>query len=213
MNSWAGGVYPGYGMLSDRAENEGTIVLEAQRGDRAAFGTLTKLYQKRAYAIAYGFVGNREDALELAQEAFVRAYRAMARFDTKMPFYPWLYRIVKNTCLNHLKKRRRRGETSLDGLMASGFDAVSPRPGPDRNAALGDLRAAIARALEKINVDHREIITLRHVHELSYREIAECLNIPQGTVMSRLHAARRSLRKALEASGTLDREAQVGPER
>lgn len=203
-------MYSKCGMENGIENNEGAIVLQAQRGDRAAFGELTKLYQRRAYAIAYGFVGNREDALELAQEAFVRAYRAMSRFDTRLPFYPWLYRIVKNTCLNHLKKRRRRGETSLDGLMESGFDAVSPGPGPERQAALGDLRVSIAVALEALNADHREIITLRHVHELSYREIAECLNIPQGTVMSRLHAARRSLRTALESSGVLDREG-VGP--
>lgn len=203
-------MYSKCGMENGMENNEGAIVLQAQRGDRAAFGELTKLYQRRAYAIAYGFVGNREDALELAQEAFVRAYRAMSRFDTRLPFYPWLYRIVKNTCLNHLKKRRRRGETSLDGLMESGFDAVSPGPGPERQAALGDLRVSIAVALEALNADHREIITLRHVHELSYREIAECLNIPQGTVMSRLHAARRSLRTALESSGVLDREG-VGP--
>lgn len=109
---------------------------------------MVKLYQRRAYAIAYGFVGNREDALEIAQEAFVKAYRAMSRFDT----------------------------------------------------GLGELRIQIAESMTCISDSHREILTLRHVHELSYNEIAECLDIPRGTVMSRLHGARRSLRQAMEAA-------------
>jgi RNA polymerase sigma-70 factor (ECF subfamily) len=184
-------------MMTETTFNEVAAILDAQQGDRAAFGSLVKAYQKRAYAIAYGFVGNREDALELAQESFVKAYRAISRFDTTMPFYPWLYRIVRNTCLNHIKKRKRRGESSLDGMMESGFDVSSGRDEPAREAALGDIREAVGNALSRLSDDHREIITLRHIHELSYVEIAECLDIPQGTVMSRLHAARRSLREKL----------------
>lgn len=184
--------------MSATTYDETAVVLQAQQGDRAAFGELVKMHQKRAYAIAYGFVGNREDALEMAQEAFARAYQAMDRFDTKMPFYPWLYRIVRNTCLNHIKKRRRRGETSLDGLMESGFDVASKVTAPDESAILADLRRDIVEALERVSDDHREIILLRHLHEHSYNEIAEFLEIPPGTVMSRLYAARRSLRTALE---------------
>ncbi len=181
-------------------EDEQTIILEAQRGDRAAFGELVKTYQKRAYAAAYGFVGNREDALELAQDSFVKAYRAMSRFDTSLPFYPWLYRIVKNTCLNHIKKRNRRGESSLERLGESGVQFSDNRKGADQSVTLGELRHDIAAALDFLSAEHREIITLRHVHEHSYSEIAECLGVPAGTVMSRLHAARRNLRKTLEAN-------------
>lgn len=133
-------------MTGGTTYDEAAVVVQARRGDRAAFGELVTQYQRRAYAIAYGFVGNREDALELAQEAFARAYKAMERFDTRMPFYPWFYRIVKNICLNHLKKRRRRGETSLDGLMESGFGLAAKGPGPPRNAALADLRKGILEA-------------------------------------------------------------------
>ncbi len=185
-------------MMSVTTYDEPALVLLAQQQDRAAFGELVKMYQKRAYAIAYGFVGNREDALEMAQEAFARAFKAMGRFDTKMPFYPWLYRIVRNTCLNHIKKRRRRGETSLDGLMESGFDVPAKVTAPDESAILAELSHSIAAALERVSDDHREIILLRHIHEYSYKEIAELLEIPPGTVMSRLYAARRSLRAALE---------------
>ena len=186
-------------MSTANDDREGALVKRAQQGDRAAFGALVKLYQKRAYAVAYTFVRNRDDALELAQESFVKAYKAMKRFDTDKPFYPWLYRIVKNTCLNHLKKRYRRSETSLDGMMAAGFDVAAKGTGPAGDAALADIRGAVGLGLDQLSVHHREIITLRHIHEQSYAEIAECLDIPQGTVMSRLHAARKALRKILDS--------------
>ena len=180
-------------------EEEISILIGAQQGDRAAFGKIVKTYQKKAYAIAYGFVGNREDALEMAQEAFAKAYKAIARFDTDLPFYPWLYRIVKNTCLNHIKKRKRRGETSLEGLMESGYDPPSPNHTPDRHAELADIQRSIVEGLGELSEGHREIITLRHLHELSYTEISDCLDIPKGTVMSRLYAARRRLRVVMES--------------
>lgn len=182
-----------------QALDETAVIRAARKGDRAAFGCLVKAYQRRAYAVAYSFVGNREDALELSQESFVRAYRAMDRFDTEMPFYPWLYRIIRNTCLNYIKKRRRRGETSLDQMMESGYDARATGRGPEGEAELNGLSQSIQDAMKELTDDQREILRLRHFLELSYAEIATCLDIPQGTVMSRLHAARKSLRKAIEA--------------
>ena len=187
-------------MMTLTTQEESVFVAQAQAGDPAAFGQLVEMYQKRAYAIAYGFVGNREDALEIAQEAFARAYKAMARFDTSLPFFPWLYRIVRNTSFNHLKKRKRRGETSLDNLMASGVDFATRGGGPAASARLGELRARINESMKQLTDPHREIIALRHVHELSYNEIAACLDIPRGTVMSRLHGARQSLRKVMETA-------------
>lgn len=184
-------------IMTQTVFDEQAAILGAQRGDRAAFSQLVKNYQQMAYATAYGFVGNREDALELAQDAFVKAYRAMDRFDTSMPFYPWLYRIVKNTCLNHIKKRRRRGETSFEGLREAGRQFASPKGAPDHSAGLGEIRSAVGRALDELQDDHREIIVLRHIHGLSYAQIADCLGVPKGTVMSRLHAARRRIRDLL----------------
>lgn len=178
--------------------DETAAVLAARNGDQVAFGSLVRAYQRRAYAAAYGYTGNRDDALELSQEAFVKAFRAMGRFDTAMPFYPWLHRIIRNTSLNYLKKQRRHGETSLENLMASGFDARTPDPDPRGNAELADLRAAIAGAMARLSSEQREILHLRHFMELSYQEIAQCLDIPPGTVMSRLHAARKSLRRVLK---------------
>lgn len=178
--------------------DESAIVTAARDGDQSAFGELVHQYQRRAYAVAYSVVGNREDSLELAQESFVRAYRAIDRFDTTKPFYPWLYRIVKNTCFNHLKKKKRRAETSLDKLMAAGYDAKDTARNPQDAAELGDLKRSVHAAMEKLTADQQEIIRLRHFLELSYSEIADCLDIPQGTVMSRLHSARKQLRRVIE---------------
>ncbi len=198
MNKTGGKVYSSNRAMDAATLDEAAVVLEARQGSREAFGALVKAYQRRAYAIAFTFVRNREDALELAQESFARAYKAMHRFDARRPFYPWLYRIIKNTCLNHLKRKRRHGEISLEGLQAAGYDPADDTIGPERAAALTDLQRAIAHAMERLRPEHREILMLRHFEELSYAEIAACLDIPEGTVMSRLHAARRSLRMELE---------------
>ncbi|MBI2425128.1 MAG: sigma-70 family RNA polymerase sigma factor [Candidatus Hydrogenedentes bacterium] len=187
-------------MLEAATIDERDLLTAAREGDRAAFGALVKAYQRRAYAIAYGFVGNREDALELAQDAFARAYQAMPRFDTSMPFYPWLYRIIKNSSLNFLKKRKRRGESSLDSMMESGFDAIDAQRTPDAQVELDDVQFAVRAALTKLSPEQREIIRLRHFLEMSYGEIAEALAIPQGTVMSRLHGARKRLKSIIEES-------------
>ncbi len=180
------------------AFNERAAIEAARNGDRAAFGGLVRAYQRRAYAAAYSFVSNRDDALDLSQDAFARAFRAMPRFDTEMPFYPWLYRIIKNLCLNHLKKKRRHGETSLDAMMDHGYDPRDRGKNPVCHAELGDLKQAIREAMAGLSTDHQEILRLRHFRELSYAEIAEQLAIPQGTVMSRLHGARKALRKNIE---------------
>lgn len=188
-------------MTDGTTYDEAAVLAAAREGDKAAFSTLVRQYQRRAYGVAYHFLGNREDALEVAQEAFIRAYRAMDRFDTRMPFYPWLYRIVKNTSLNRIKKKKRRGESSLDSLMEVGYDIADPGRDPQDLAAAGDVDDAIAACMMLLSEDHREILRLRHMLELSYTEIAAHLGIPKGTVMSRLHGARKHLRLKLEEAG------------
>ncbi len=184
------------------APDDTEFIVQARQGDRAAFGELVKRYQRRAYAVAYSLVGNRDDAMEIAQDSFVKAYRAMGRFDSELPFYPWLYRIIRNTCLNHIKKRSRRGESSLDGMMEQGTDFASANRGPSETAGVDELRVRLARCMRALSESHREILSLRHVEELSYEEIARVLEVPKGTVMSRLHAARRALREAMMQSET-----------
>ena len=188
---------------SPAAAGEQDLLRAAQQGDRAAFGRLVGMYQRRAYGAAYGIVGNRHDAMELAQEGFARAFKAMGRFDLDQPFYPWLYRIIKNAGLNHLKKKRRHGEVSLEGLAETGYNPSSSAATPRQAAERLESRAEVRRAIDALPDIHREILMLRHFDELSYQEIAERLNIAQGTVMSRLHAARKKLREALERGGIL----------
>lgn len=186
-------------MMEQSIDNEPEVLAAAVRGDRKAFGQLVRAYQRRAYAAAYSLVGNRDDALELSQDAFVKAYKAMKRFDVSMPFYPWLHRIVRNTSLNHLKKKKRRGESSLDQMMESGFDAHDPGHAPDDSASRVELLRHIQRAMDELTPEQQEILRLRHFMELSYGEIAASLEIPQGTVMSRLHGARKKLRTIMES--------------
>lgn len=185
--------------MEQSIDNEPEVLAAAVRGDRKAFGQLVRAYQRRAYAAAYSLVGNRDDALELSQDAFVKAFKAMKRFDLNMPFYPWLHRIVRNTSLNHIKKKKRRGESSLDEMMESGFDAHDPAHRPDDCATREELLKHIQRAMEQLTPEQQEILRLRHFMELSYGEIAASLDIPQGTVMSRLHGARKKLRTAVES--------------
>jgi len=187
--------------MENKAIDEKAVIARAQRGDTNAFGTLVRVYQRRAYAAAYGVVGNRDDALELAQEAFIRAFRAIGRFDAKLPFYPWLHRIVRNTCLNHLKQRKRRGESSLESLTEDGFEFPETTTGPEEAAELASLRDAIRKAMGGLTPPQREILELRHLLELSYSEISEQLGVPIGTVMSRLHGARKAMRLVLEEAG------------
>lgn len=185
--------------MEQSLHNESEVLAAAARGDRKAFGQLVRAYQRRAYAAAYSLVGNREDALELSQDAFVKAFKAMKRFDVSMPFYPWLHRIVRNTSLNHLKKKKRRGESSLDELMESGFDAHDGDYTPLDNASRDELLRHIQHAMTQLTPEQQEILRLRHFMELSYGEIAQALEIPQGTVMSRLHGARKKLKTILES--------------
>lgn len=186
-------------MMEQSLHNEPEVLAAAARGDRKAFGQLVRAYQRRAYAAAYSLVGNRDDALELSQDAFVKAYKAMKRFDLSMPFYPWLHRIIRNTSLNHLKKKKRRGESSLDQMMESGFDAHDPGHSPEDSASRMELLKHIQCAMSQLTPEQQEILRLRHFMELSYGEIAASLEIPQGTVMSRLHGARKKLRAIMES--------------
>jgi RNA polymerase sigma-70 factor, ECF subfamily len=170
----------------------------ARRGDIRAFEALVERYKERAYMVALGFVGSHEDALDLSQDAFVRAFRAMGTFRQGAPFYPWFYAILRNACFNHLRKARTRGETSLDAAQESGFDVADGAPGPGESAERAELRRIVATELRNLDPAHREIIVLRHFEDLSYREIAEVLGCPMGTVMSRLYAARKALGARLE---------------
>ena len=190
-----GGVY--YSTVD--AESDAVLSRRARAGDSEAFGVLIDRYMRRAYVHALGIVGSREDALDLSQEAFVRAYRARHTLDPDRAFYAWLYQIVRRLCLNFLRDARTRARLreahATDFIVAA---AHRPDWDPARDAERSEERQRVSVAIRRLPRREREVLVLREFQELTYREIAELLHIPIGTVMSRLYAARRRLAESLE---------------
>ena len=153
--------------------------------------------RERAYMAALGILGDPDAALDAVQEATLRTLRNEARYDTSAPFYPWFYRILKNYCLDVLRKRKVSGEVrDGEAVIAS---VPSGQPAVDTPLLVAERDAAVHRAMGTLSEGHREILQLRHWQELAYDEIAAVLGVPTGTVMSRLYRARRALQDALDA--------------
>jgi RNA polymerase sigma-70 factor (ECF subfamily) len=178
-------------------ENEKDLVQRWRRGDRDAFGDLVRGYMSDAYLIALGFAGNSEDARDLSQDAFIRAFQARAQFEEGRPFYPWFYRILRNRCLNFIKRESKKHEPLFydDDPDRERFPSATPSPldSLEKEERLRFLRAAI----QELSFDHREIIVLKNFNGYSYERIAGTLGIPIGTVMSRLYYARKMLKQIL----------------
>ena len=187
--------------LNTSEATDRVLVVRAQHGERAAFGELVTRYMQRAYSSALGLVGNHDDALDLSQEAFARAFRARARIDPERPFFPWVYQIIRRLCFNHTRDQRsRRLKLEKAGSWLTGT-TMGQRPlSPDQAVERAELREQVAEAIERLAERERETLILREFEELRYREIAELLGIPIGTVMSRLYQARRSLAREIETA-------------
>ncbi len=186
--------------LASQAGSEITdaeLASRAKRGDMAAFGELVERYKERAYMIALGFVGNPDDAMDLSQEAFVKAFKAMRTFRDGSSFYPWFYAVLRNTCFNFLRRRKTRKESSLDAAQEFGFDVADRAPDPSESLERKEMRALVRQEIGKLSAVHREILLLRHFEHLSYKEMSAVLDCPIGTVMSRLYAARQALKVRL----------------
>jgi RNA polymerase sigma-70 factor, ECF subfamily len=182
--------------------DEHDLIERLKQGEKEAFGPLVEHYKKKAYCVALGYVRNSDDALELSQVAFIKAYRSIRHFDNSKSFFPWFYSILRNTCLNHLNTRKMRKENGLEDLPEGSQQQVFvDERNPEESFRQAELRRIMAEAIMKLKPRDREIILMQHFHELPYAEIAEALNIPIGTVMSRLYNARTALRKLLEKSG------------
>ena len=180
-------------------EEEKEIIRRVQYGEVAAFEDLVNAYKQKAYYVALGFVGNHEDALDLSQDAFVKAFKAIKTFDLNSPFFPWFYKIIKNHCLNYIKKNQRVRNDSLEELEEETFAQFEDdNPTPRDMYEDSETRINLWRAIDRLKPDFREIIIMKHFHNLSYKEIAEALNIPIGTVMSRLFNARQELRELMK---------------
>jgi RNA polymerase sigma-70 factor, ECF subfamily len=178
--------------------DETELIRKAKRGDREAFGVLVERYQRRVVGVARAVVHNPEDALELAQETFVRAYENLASFESRSSFSTWLYRIAANLAID-LRRREGRhsfvqgdeAESEIDRLPSSIGDSFA-------EVSRGELNRHLRAALNELTPEHRAVILLREVEGLSYDEISDLLQCPRGTVMSRLHYARNRLRTILK---------------
>lgn len=183
--------------------DENSVIERCKNGDREAFAYIVQKYMKPAYYVALGYVGNSDDALDLSQDAFVNAFRHIKRFDSSRSFFPWFYSILKNLCMNHVNRLRRRREQSIDDTSDDAPEISIPveTVDPEQSAVRRDLAEKISRAMKRLRPKEREIIILQHLQDFSYQEIADLLGIPIGTVMSRLYSARRSLKRELERMG------------
>jgi len=180
--------------------SERELILRAQAGETAAFGELVTRYMRRAYYAALGLVGSHDDALDLSQEAFARAFRARGRINPELPFYTWLYQILRRLCFNYIRDRRvRRNRLHQAGQwLSSQANRRAAEADPERAADRAELRKLVQLAIEQLSDREREVIVLKEYEGLRYREIAELLDIPIGTVMSRLYGARRHLADLME---------------
>lgn len=178
------------------------LVLGAKNGDPTSFEHLVERYHGKAIGVAMGYVRNRDDAADLAQEAFMRAWRALHTFRDGEPFAPWFFRILRNACLSWLDRRRTRKAISIHQVGdedAPAWDLADPvGRRPEDLVDSRESSHAFQAALQQLSLAHREIILLRHMQGLEYAAIAEVLGIPIGTVMSRLFHARRKLREILK---------------
>jgi RNA polymerase sigma-70 factor (ECF subfamily) len=187
-------------------KSDGELIRESRRGGKEAFQELVRRYQKRIMAVALGMVHNPEDAMEIVQDAFVKAYENIDRFKGESSVYTWLYRIVVNRAIDFRRRERRhplvrfedrhageeRRESYEDSLKEERpndpFQAVQSREVGDR----------VTEAINELTPDHKAVILLREVEGLSYEEISRVMQCSKGTVMSRLHYARKKLQQKLK---------------
>lgn len=183
--------------------DDSVLVERCRAGDLTAFEPLVEKYRQRVWRLAYNVLRDQEEAWDVAQEAFIRAYQALPNFRGQSAFYTWLFRIVMNVATDRARSRAARGrafgtervpEEEWDRVL---IDQPGGKDAPDETASRGEDRERIEKALATLSEQHRAIVVLSDLEGLSYKEIADVLHIPMGTVMSRLHNARKKLRDAL----------------
>ena len=169
-------------------------------GESRFFEPIVRAYEQAGMRVALGMLGNQEDARDSLQEAFVKAWSALSRFDLKRPFGPWFFQILRNQCRDAIRSRGTRFQLeALDQRLE--LKPADPERGPERYREKGKARELLWQALERLGEDHREIIVLKELEGFRYGEIANILGIPEGTVASRLFHARRALAEALTEMG------------
>src|ERR1700741_1040636 len=180
------------------------LVRRCQKGDALAFEQLVIKYRSKVFSMIYGMVQNEQDAWDLAQEGFLKAWRSIHRFKGQSSFYTWLYRIMTNVTIDALRRKNFRSETEFDDRVApsevepGSRTTPSSLPLPDLTMERAEVRQRIESAIGKLSPEHRAVIVMKEIQELQYNEIAEILGCSIGTVMSRLFYARKKLQTLLK---------------
>lgn len=180
------------------------IVRAVQEGDVAAFDQLILKYRERLFGVIYNMTSNREDASDLTQDAFIKAFQSINRFQGQSSFFTWLYKIGINSTLTHLRKNRLRTFFSLekvdeeDRQSAEVIAALTDNTGAERDVFVHELQEKLNEAMQKLSIKHRTVVTLFEIDGLSHQEIAEVMNCSVGTVRSRLHYAKQLLQSELQ---------------
>jgi RNA polymerase sigma-70 factor (ECF subfamily) len=191
------------------------LVAACRAGDRRAFQLLFERYERKVYAVAYGFLRNPEDALDVVQEAFIKVYRYLPNFEGQSSFYTWLYRIAANLCIDHMRRSGRKRDVEFDDKLRhdneeSGgeFVAVSALGEPEGSVNNKEILSAVSSSLEHLSDKHRAVIVMRELQGMSYADMAKAMGCSKGTIMSRLFHARRNMQKLLRER--LDQVPEVG---
>jgi RNA polymerase sigma-70 factor, ECF subfamily len=173
------------------------LVRESRRGDQEAFRELFDRYHRQVLAVAVGMTGNPDDAMDVAQETFLRAHRNLGAFLGESSFYTWLYRIAVNVAIDHRRRDARRAEVPSDTEMLEETHAAERTSEPDAGASSAELRQTLLSAIDELTPEHKAAIVLREIEGLSYEDISKVMQCSKGTVMSRLHYARKKLQGRL----------------
>lgn len=188
----------------DESAAERALVERAAQGDRDAYRILVEKYQNRVFSLVLSMVKSREDAEDIVQESFVKAYLSLKNFRGESSFYTWIYRVAYNMAIDFQRRDTRRNGVVAEVRSTGGEDEPRPVEGvardgnPEETAHRRELAASLDEAMAGLSEEHRAVIMLREVDGLSYAEIADSLGVSQGTVMSRIHYAKKYLQRALK---------------
>ncbi len=187
----------------EEADADLRLVRQIQAGEVAAFDALVQKYRERIYGVIYNLTSNREDAADLTQDTFIKAFQALARFQGTSSFFSWIYRIAINATLSHLRRHKLRRFFSLEKLVeedhsAEVIQSLAVAADSDRETLTKELQEKLNEAFQKLSFKHRTVVTLFEIDQLSHQEIAEIMDCSVGTVRSRLHYAKQQLQAYLQ---------------